>query len=96
MVYIYVTIWPCFGVFNSLAYFRPKYLSYRELNKHKSRMECLCTVLHIDIGGCCKKSEDIMPPNINGVLAEEDLSSPLFGDERSIADEHSIASGAGL
>lgn len=87
VVYIYATVWPLFGVFNSLAYFRPKYLSYRQRNTEKSNLDCLLAVMNIDLSCCCccfnQSSDESVPPKVHHLIDDEDLSSPLFQDERS-------------
>lgn len=81
---IYATVWPMFGVLNSFAYFRPRYLSYRERNKDKLMLQCLLAVVEIDLRCWCSRSDENIPPNINQVIEDGDLNNPLFQEESSI------------
>jgi len=80
---LYATVSPMFGVFNSFAYFRPRYLSYREKYPEKSCIHCYSKVLEIDLGCWCITSDESVPPNVNQVIEDSDLNSPLFQEESS-------------
>lgn len=92
ITYIYAILWPMFGAFNSFAYFRPRYMSYRTKNPEKSCMLCLCTILDIDfMGSCCRKSDESVPPSVSELIEDDDLGSPLFREEsNSVNGEESL------
>ena len=86
IAYIYVIVWPMFGVFNSFVYFRPRYLSYRGKNPERSWIHCVLAVLDIKLWSCCNRpsTDESVPPSVSDlIIDDEDLSSPLFQDEAS-------------
>ena len=86
IVFIYIIVWPMFGVFNSFVYFRARFLTHRERNPEMSRVHSLLAVLDLGFGCCLKKQSDEneVPPNVSDLIADDDdLNSPLFRDEAS-------------
>lgn len=82
ITFIYVIVWPLFGVFNSFAYFRPRYLSYRQKNPEKSMIHCLFSALDIHPSFCSRKSDESIPPISSDLMDYgEDFNSPLFREE---------------
>lgn len=90
ITYLYVIIWPMFGVFNSFAYFRPKYLSYRAKNPDKSLIFCLCIVLDIDLGSWLSRSDESVPPSVAELIDDDDLGSPLFQEEAGFSGRSTL------
>mmetsp|Transcript_31110 Transcript_31110/g.65650 ORF Transcript_31110/g.65650 Transcript_31110/m.65650 type:complete len:366 (+) Transcript_31110:328-1425(+) len=84
ITFIYIIVWPMFGVFNSFVYFRPRYLSYSMKNPEKSWIHCLLTVLDINLVSWSSRSDASVPPSVSGLIDDEDLSSPLFSEEGSV------------
>lgn len=82
VAFIFVIVWPMFGVSNSFVYFRARYLSFKEKNPDKSLTQCVLTVLDIDLGSWFRKSdESVVPPSISDLVGAENLESPLFQEE---------------
>lgn len=85
IIFVYAIVWPMFGVFNAIAYFRPKYVSYRERNQELSWIVCLCNILNTPSLGAWMSSgpslNESVPPNVADLLEDGDLGSPLFQDE---------------
>ncbi len=79
--YLYVILWPMFGAFNCLVYFRLRYL-----NEQKSSPEATWTSLlgkTLTIPALIRQStaDETLPPRISSLIDEDDLYSPLFEDE---------------
>jgi len=95
--YIYVIVWPLFGVSNAFVYFRPRYLSYRDKNREKRWIQCVFYVLDVDLGSptwfsttwfsttwfSSRSDESDVPPTVSELIDEDDLESPLFQEENS-------------
>jgi hypothetical protein len=49
LFYFHMVLNPLLGFFNSLVYFRPRYIIYRERNPSETRINALCNVFNIDL-----------------------------------------------
>jgi hypothetical protein len=93
VLYLYVVVWPLFGVLNALVYFRLRYL-----NERRSNPDAAWTILigkTFTISPLSLSTRSSTPSQISALIDEDDyLSSPLFEDESATGSNGEALSAA--
>jgi len=93
--YIYVILWPLFGLFNSLVYFRLRYLNEKKRSSPEATWSSLIgKTLSIPLLSRRRSTDETLPPHFSSLIDEDDLYSPLFEDESAYGSNEGLLSGA--
>ena len=93
--YIYVILWPLFGFFNSLVYFRLRYLNEKRSSPEATWSYLIGKTLSIPLLSRRRSTDETLPPQVSSLIDEDDLYSPLFEDESAYgSNNEGLLSGA--